>query len=270
MSRNAKTLFKWLGVIVGVIILLILLDISVLAKPGPFFKEKKQYKSITVYSEIPIGEETDSIMAEIFLRLNAVPIYDPNKKRNLCFCSTQKKFSFFARLTARGNRIMGFNLMGSAFVNEDFIHELGRGTGGQPKYLTREGSVVHVATHELMHGYIDNAYGYFAARTLPEWKTEGYCEYGVNHFVAPRESGYSIPERIDIYLDDSRWNPIAEVHRPHYVWGLMMEYLIDVRGLGFEEVMADSVIKENIFREMMDWRESAKGNQRYKKVVDHF
>jgi len=129
-------------------------------------------------------------------------------------------------------------------------------TGGQPKYLTREGSVVHVATHELMHGYINDAYGYFAARTLPEWKTEGYCEYGVNQFVAPRKSGYSIPERIDIYLDDSRWNPTAEVHRSHYVWGLMMEYLINVRGLTFEQVMADSVINENIYQEMMEWRKS--------------
>ena len=107
-------------------------------------------------------------MSEISLRLNAVPIFDPDRKYNLCLCSTQKKFSFFARLTVRANRIMGFSLLGSAYVNKDFINELGMRTGGQPKYLTLEGSVVHVATHELMHGYIDNAYGYFAARALPE------------------------------------------------------------------------------------------------------
>ncbi|MCP4121264.1 MAG: hypothetical protein GY751_05885 [Bacteroidetes bacterium] len=243
-------------VIIVVIISLILLDIGVLAIPGPFFKEKKQYRSITVYSENPIGQETDSIMAEVFMRLYEVPIYDPDKKYNLCFCSTQKKFTFFARLTVRANRIMGFSLLGSAYVNEDFINELYMKTRGQPKYLTREGSVVHVATHELMHGYIAAAYGSFAARALPEWKTEGYCEYGVNQFVAPRNIGYSIPERIDIYLDDSRWNPTAEVHRPHYVWGLMMEYLINERGLNFEQVMADTITNENIYTEMMDWRKS--------------
>jgi hypothetical protein len=133
-------------------------------------------------------------------------------------------------------------------------------TRGQPKYLTREGCVVHVATHELMHGYITDAYGSFAARALPEWKSEGYCEYGVNQFVAPRNRDYSIPERIDIYLDDSRWNPTAEVHRPHYVWGLMMEYLTNVRGLNFEQVMADSVTHENTYTEMMDWRNSIRDN----------
>lgn len=236
------------------ILALILLGISVLAMPGPFFPEKKKYGSITVYSEKPIGNEIDSIMAEVFLRLNEVPIYNPDRKYNLSFCSTQKKFSFFARLTVRSNRIMGFCLMGSAYVNEDLINELAIETKGQPKYLTREGSVVHVATHELMHGYLTDAYGSFAARALPEWKTEGYCEYGVNQFVAPLDQGYSLPERIDIYLDDSRWNPTAEVHRPHYLWGLIMEYLINVRGLNFEQVMADSTTIENAYAEMMDWR----------------
>jgi hypothetical protein len=256
MARIKKNLFKWLGAIVGMIIVLILLDIYVLAIPGPFFPEEKKYGSITVYSEKPIGQDTDSIMSEVFLRLNSVPIYDPDRKFNLCLCSTQKKFSFFAKLTKRANRIMGFYILGSAYINEDFINELGMKTGGQPKYLTREGSVVHVATHELMHGYINNTYGYFAARTLPEWKIEGYCEYGVNQFVAPKDIGYSIPERVDIYLDDFQWNPIAEVHRPHYVWGLMMEYLINVRGLKFAQVMDDSIIDEEIFKELLDWRKS--------------
>ncbi len=256
MTKIFKKIFKWTGAIVGIVIVLILLDIGVLAIPGPFFPEEKQYGSITVYSETPIRRETDSIMAEVFRRLNAVPIYDPERKYNLCLCSTQEKFTSFARLTARANRIMGFCLLGSAYVNKDFIIELGMRTGGQPRYLTREGSVVHVATHELMHGYLTDAYGSFAARALPEWKTEGYCEYGVNQFVAPQDSGYSIPERIDIYLDNSRWNPTAEVHRPHYLWGLMMEYLMNVRGLNFEQVMADSVTKEDIYLEMMDWRKS--------------
>ena len=35
-----------------------------------------------------------------------------------------------------------------------------------------------------------------------------------------------------------------------------MEYLINVRGLEFEQVMADSVILENTYQEMMDWRKS--------------
>ena len=118
--------------------------------------------------------------------------------------------------------------------------------------------MVHVATHELMHQYLGDAYGEFASRALPTWKVEGYCEYGVNHFVAPRDSGYTIPERIDIYLDDSQWNPTARTHRGHYIWGLMMEYLINVKGMSFERVKADSVTKETVYQEMMTWRASLK------------
>ena len=254
MINIRKKLFKWLGLVVGVIIIFILSVILILATPGPFFQVEKQYENIAVYSDKSVGQETDSIMSEVFLRLNEVPIYDSERKYNLCLCSTQKKFSFFSRLTVRANRIMGFCLLGSAYVNEDFISELKLKTGGKPKYLTREGSIVHVATHELLHGYINDYYGRIAARSLPAWKIEGYCEYGVNQFVAPSDSGYTIPERIDIYLDDSQWNPTAEVHRPHYVWGLMMEYLINVKGLNFEQVMADSVTKNKVYKDIMDWR----------------
>ena len=256
MTSAIKHLFKGMGIIILVMIVLILMVIVVLSIPGLFFPEEKQYGSITLHSEETIGPEADSIMDEVFLRLQEVPIYDPAKRYNLCLCRTQKKFSFFANLTIRANRIMGFYLLGSAYVNEDYINELGMKTRGQPRYLTREGSVVHVATHELMHGYMEKAFGSFAVRALPEWKTEGYCEYGVNQFVAPQDSGYSIPERIDIFLDDDRWNPAAQVHRPHYLWGLMMEYLVNVMGLNFEQLMADNVTYDQTYGEMMEWRKS--------------
>jgi hypothetical protein len=137
ITKIFKKLLKFLGAIVILIMVVILLDVGVLATPGLFFPENRQYGSITVYSEKPIGHEMDSIMSEVFLRLNRVPIYDPDRKFNLCLCSTQEKFTFFSRLTIRANRIMGFSLLGSAYVNEDFINELGRETGGQPRYLTR-------------------------------------------------------------------------------------------------------------------------------------
>lgn len=253
MSKILRKTIKWSGIAVGLLAVIILLAIGVLTTPGPFFPEEKQYGAITVHSEIPIGRETDSIMAEVFTRLEAVPIYDPEKRFNLCLCYAQDKFTFFARLTRRANRIMGFNLWGNVYINGDFLKELAISTGGKPKYMAREGSMVHVITHELMHGYLDARRG-FSFKSLPEWKVEGYCEYGVNQYIAPRDSGYSISERIDIYLDDSLWNRVASTHRPHYKWGLMMEYLINVKGMGFDQVMANGVTQDIVYREMMSWR----------------
>jgi len=251
-----KKIIKWFGLAIAVVIVIILLCLAVLTTPGLFMPEDNQYRAITVHTETPAGPETDLLMAEIFRRLDAVPIYDPDRKMNLILCSTQDKFSFFSRFTLRDERVMGYCLLGNAYVNLDFIKELAERTRGRPKYHTREGSVVHVATHELMHQYLSDAYGEFASRSLPTWKTEGYIEYGVNQFVAPRDSGYTIPERIDIYLDDYQWNSTAETHRGHYIWGLMMEYLINVKDLNIDAVMADSVTKEVVYQDMIVWRES--------------
>ena len=155
---------------------------------------------------------------------------------------------------------MGYCTLGNGYINIGFIKDLSRRTGGRPKYLTREGSMVHVATHELMHQYLGDAYGEIASRFLPIWKVEGYCEYRVNQFVAPRDNGYTIPERIDIYLDDSQWNPTASIHRPYYIWGLMIEYLINVKGMSLEKIMGDSVTKGDIYKEVMSWRDSLRDN----------
>jgi len=260
MIKKFKKVLKWLGVIIGVIIVIVLLALGVLTTPEPFFPEEKQYRSITVYSETSIGQEMDSIMAEVFERLDAVPIYDPDRRFNLCLCATQDKFTFFSRLKRGPSRIMGFGVWGTCYVNGDLLTELATRTGGKPKYMARGGSVVHVATHELMHGYLSDAYGIFASRVLPEWKAEGYCEYGVNQFVAPRDSGYTLPERIDIFLDDGQWNPTASTHRGHYVWGLMMEYLINVKGMNLQQVMTDSVTRDAVYQKMMDWRESLRNS----------
>jgi hypothetical protein len=251
-----KRIFKWFVIMIGVCIVIILLALGMLTTPGPFFPEEKQYRAITVHSETPIGQEIDSIMADVFNRLDAVPNLDHSKKFNLCLCTTQDKFTFFARLTRRANRIMGFCFWGNVYVNGDFLKELAVKTGGRPKHMAREGSIVHVATHELMHEYLSDTYGFFVSRSLPEWKIEGYCEYGVNQFVAPRDSGYSVLERLDIYLDDNQWNVTASTHRPHYLWGLMMEYLINVRGMTLAQVMADSVTEDAVYQELIAWRDS--------------
>lgn len=248
-----KRIMKWLTVPAAVILLVVFTCLVVLNFPGLFMPESKMYRAITVYTEFPIEQQVDSIMAEVFMRLDAVPIFDYSRTMNLVLCSTQDKFGFFSRFTLRRKRTMGFCLFGNAFVNMDFINELAQLTGGKPKYNAREGSIVHVAVHELMHQYLGDTLGEIRSRSLPTWKIEGYIEYAANHFVASQDSGYSVPERIDVYLDDYQWNNTAAVMRDHYIWGLMMEYMINIKGMSLEEVMAESTTRAQIYQEMIAW-----------------
>ena len=63
-----------------------------------------------------------------------------------------------------------------------------------------------------------------------------------------------------VYFDDAQWNPTASTHRPHYMWGLIMEFLINVKGMSLEQVMADSVTMEDAYQKMMGWQAESKNS----------
>ena len=71
-----KRIFKWLGVIVAVIIVFILLDLLVLATPGPFFPEKKQYTQTNInlkndYRGRPVDEiplESSGLLGPVIVK----------------------------------------------------------------------------------------------------------------------------------------------------------------------------------------------------------
>ena len=62
--------------------MIVLICVCILTTPDLFMPEHRQYRAITVYSEIPIGQEIDSMMAAVFERLDAVPVYDPKKNES--------------------------------------------------------------------------------------------------------------------------------------------------------------------------------------------
>ena len=81
MKKMLKKTIKWFGIAIAVVVVIVFVCLGVLTTPGMFMPEDKQYRAITVRTEVPIGLETDSIMAEVFTRLDAVPIYDPDTGR---------------------------------------------------------------------------------------------------------------------------------------------------------------------------------------------
>lgn len=227
---------------------LICLWIYVLAYPSFLFAYSKSYENFHIHSDLEIGVEIDNTISEVKSWLDPIEIYNPNTSVDIYLCNTQNQFEKLSQLTLRSANVMGLNLpeLNNCIINLQVIKNFGELTKGLPVYHSREGSVSHVIAHELMHQYIADTYGFIKSRKLPTWKIEGYCEYGAN-YVRVNSDRVSLSERYEIYENDSEWNSISQVHRNHYLWGMIIEYLTIDKGLSFNQVVEDSITFEDSY-----------------------
>ena len=58
-------------------------------------------------------------------------------------------------------------------------------------------------------------------------------------------------------LDEKNWrSPVRSSDRRHYRWHLLVEYLCNVRGLRFEDLLNAGVTEESAWDEMIAWYSS--------------
>lgn len=63
----------------------------------------------------------------------------------------------------------------------------------------------------------------------------------------------TLTQRIEILRDDDQWSGSRSWDRIHYEAGLMMEFLLDVRGYDLGTVIPDSITREDTYAAMLEW-----------------
>ena len=123
--------------------------------------------------------------------------------------------------------------------------------------------------HEIIHCLQANRNGILKFNPFkhPEfWKLEGYPEY-ISKQKELTDKNYSLTGDIERYLDMERnaagsWilsgEGGCEVPDYYYKGKLMMEYLIDIRRLSYDQVLKDTSSEKIIFQEMINWTDSIK------------
>ena len=248
--RKIKKIVYWT---IAVFLLLIMLDITILAFPQPFFSHKVEYGNFTFYSDREFTAELDSAVQEVDRRLKQIEIYDPALKLRAFLCQSPKLYRLFARLTFVPPAVPGFNLslLDNSFISIPGIEERYYRNDGFPKYSAIGGALAQNIGHELVHDYAVEFAGFFNNRNLPAWKTEGYAEYGASIGASKYDSAAVLQRRVESLRD---W-PFDARGREYYSWALTVEFLVEKRDLNFGEIMSDSITLENAYNQMMAWSE---------------
>ncbi|MFQ5453287.1 MAG: hypothetical protein ACE5D6_03775 [Candidatus Zixiibacteriota bacterium] len=219
------------------------------------FPYKAEFDKVVIYSDVDITQKLNDIIPDVNLRLKEVDFLVSGKKSKIFICYNQKLFNFYARLAFQYPKIQGFviSFLNNFYLSNENIQHCGIISRGLPRYVKRQGNLGHVLAHELVHKYIYNNLGFWTNRKLPFWKNEGYAEYGAHIYHIKNDSTISLVSRIEELLNYRIWMNHDKIVKDTYQWELMIEYLTELQGYDFSDIMHDSVTLDKTYSEMIQW-----------------
>jgi hypothetical protein len=231
------------------------LALGLLAFPQLLLPNKAEAASVVVYYEGEVDPAVQQWADDTDLRLRVGGFGNPEKPERIYFFRNQGLYSFFTRLARVPNEAQGFgiSILGATYVSGPRVEALGEHTGRGPKYSVWEGSIPHTMAHEAAHLIMVDSIGRARWMALPRWKQEGFPEYVANIGLIRVDSAASLTQRIEILLDDEQWLGPRSWDRIHFEAGLLMEFLLDVRGHDLLTVLPDSIAREDTYAAMLEW-----------------
>jgi hypothetical protein len=261
MTKKFRRVFKrtllTVFIIVGALITMILF-------PQLLFANKMKYHNFKVCSNDKISDDIKPILDNALKLVQKSELYDSTYKYNIILCYN----SFYNKV----DNLLGIGPAARARLNNVIVK-----VRVDPKnnlafatfHKACEIDLTYLLAHEFVHCLQIKKYGIrkFNPFSTPEfWKLDGYPEYIARK---PQLSGkdYSLINEIERYINLERkatdkWIAINEdgCEAPDYYYKgrLMIEYLMDIKHLSYDQILKDTLSETTIFNEMIKWKDNAK------------
>jgi len=261
MSRKLRRIFKrtlWaLVIVIAALVLTILF-------PQLLFANKVKYKKFMACSNYKISDEIKVVLDKAMSLVEKSELYDSGYHYNIILCHN----TFYNKID---------DLLGSGQAARARLHNVIVKVKIDPKSdlafatFPKECQVnlTYLLAHEMIHCLQAKKYGIIKFNPIshPEfWKLEGYPEY-ISRRVQFMGKDYSLIKEIERYteLENKAVNgwiltPDGGCEFPDYYYKgrLMMEYLIDIKHLTYDQILKDSVSESTVFNEMIKWKDDTK------------
>ena len=252
LRRRLIRLSLWLA---AAVIAAFGLQVGLLAFPQILLKDKAEAGSVVVYFRGDPDPTVQRLANETDSRLRAGGFGNPENPERIFFFRDHGLYSLFTQLSRVPPEAQGFGIsfLGTTYVSGPRVEALGDRTGHGPRHSVWEGSIPHTMAHEVAHLYMVDSIGRSTWTSLPQWKREGFPEYVANIGLIREDDAETLTHRIEILRDDGQWSGPRSWDRIHYEVGLMMEFLLDVRGYDLGTVIPDSITREDTYAAMLEW-----------------
>ncbi|MDR8394268.1 hypothetical protein NC796_24180 [Aliifodinibius sp. S!AR15-10] len=251
MKNKIAWVLTFIALTVGGYILAIYLPILA---PGLYFDYQTEYKQYSIYSDRSINRGISFMMEEVTSKLQPIEIYSGQEEFSIYLCYEPGKYRWFSKQMNMNHESQGMTVepLGYVFINLHRIGKIGQMYGDRYPYSLISGKATHIITHELMHVLITRELGMLDSRKLPDWKREGYAEYGASLHSKSQDTSYSFRKNVNAFLN-GYYDEVKPIHRVYLKHELMVEYLITVKGITFSRLMNVTFNQDAIWQELKAW-----------------
>jgi hypothetical protein len=257
MKKIFKRVLKitFLAILTGILTIII-----IILFPQQLLAKQLSYKKFTVYSTDKVDDNIKTVLDDALILVQGSELYDPNYKYNIVLCYN----SFYNKID---DKVLGVGPSARARLKNVIIK-----VRIDPKnnlffptfHKACEENLAELIAHEMIHCLQAHRYGILKFNPFrhPEfWKSEGYPEY-ISRQNELSNKDYSLTRDIKRYVDHKSkatdtWISLKEggCEAPDYYYKgkLMMEYLIDIRHLSYDQVLRDTTSENSIYQEMIRW-----------------
>ncbi len=244
----------------------ILTTATIILFPQQLFANKMNYKEFIVYSNDKIDDNIKIVLDNALNLVQKSELYDSKYKYNIILCSN----SFYNKID---NKLLGIGRTARTTLKNVIIKvriDPKNNLAFPAFHKACEVNLTELIAHEMTHCLQAKKYGILKFNPFkhPElWKLEGYPEY-VSKQTELSGKGYSLTSEIDQYVNLERkatdiWilseEGGCEVPNYYYKGRLMMEYLIDIKHLSYDQILKDTVSENTVYQEMIKWKDNING-----------
>jgi len=153
--------------------------------PQPLFAHTFEHAGIHLYSRQHIHrKDAGALLPQIRSRIHTSEIHQEESTFRIFLCNSQSLYTFLSlshRHSFGITPITGNTILANVNLNSD--------TATAFRSDHNERSFVGVASHEICHVMIRQAFGLWTAYRAPTWLKEGYCEHISGESSFPEEKG---------------------------------------------------------------------------------
>jgi hypothetical protein len=234
--------------------------VTIIFSPQPLFANKLDHEKFTIYSDTEFDEESFKLrLNEAYELITCSELHDSSYNFDILLAHDH----FFNNIESlQGKGPIARATAGYITIKVPIVPKENYAKGNTDKV-----NLSMLLAHEMVHVLQANTYGFLNFSPIkhpPMWKLEGYPEY-ISRREQLKSTDYSLVAEVDRYLTlrHNSSDIFIEVTHKHfmpvyyYKGRLMVEYLMDVRGMSYDQILKDERAEEEIFNDLVSWTEES-------------